>query len=145
MTAAPTQSYSPRGKVSHCVLAVIALAAACGLASSTVYSLLHPASVSTPVSLTWLSSADEASSAPIPLGTFTTGQGTGNRSITIAADNSVRLAEFGPKHDRFAATDVLRPGHRGDSLFLATKANGEIEVLDQRTLRYFGDIYRRTN
>jgi len=144
MSAASAHPPSPR-RLMHCLSAVVILIAAIGLDCYTAYRALHSPSVDVALPLTLLSTPDEIASISTPLGTFTTGNNPGDRSIVIAGDHAVRFAEFGPKGNRYESADVFQPGHQGDTLYLATRSNGAIEVIDQRTLRYFGDVYRRAN
>lgn len=146
MSASPDNPGStPQGGYAHCILAGVILIAALALVSYTTHSALQTDSVNVTTPLTLLTSPDEIASTTTPLGTFTTGDKPGDRSIVIAADHTVQFVEFGPKGNRFKATDAIQPGHRNDTLYLTTKANGNIEVIDLSTLRYFGDVYRRTN
>lgn len=144
MSASPASPPRPGGLL-RCILAGLLLAVALAFAGRTVYSALHPALVDAGPAVALLTSPDDIASAPIPVGTFATGSNPGDRRIVIATDHTVRFSEIGPKADRYDATDVIRPAHRDGALYLATKANGPIEVLDNRSLRYFDDVYRRTN
>jgi hypothetical protein len=77
------------------------------------------------------------------VGHYTTGDGTGDRSITVRPGGEIEFAEQGSANPLLNNRDTYTLGRSDNRRCLATRASGVIEIFDSDTLLYFGDSYRR--
>jgi hypothetical protein len=77
------------------------------------------------------------------VGTYLTGDQTGDRSITVQPDGHVIFAEIGSSNPVLNNRDTYRLGRRGQQLCLVTAGSGVIDLVDHDNFLYFGDNYRR--
>lgn len=77
-------------------------------------------------------------------GYYATGTDAGDRAIVIKSDGSAELWLLGPKNRPRQRTNcTFNLGRREGKLYLALKPRGQIEIINQSSLKLYGDTYRR--
>lgn len=110
----------------------------------TIYAVTSTDSVNVRPNVTLLTDAKEIASRRTEIvGTYVTGDRTGDRSITIRSDGRVAFAELGRSGGGGELTDTYQLGRRGTKLCLVTGDGSVIDVVNLESLSYFRDNYRR--
>lgn len=97
---------------------------------------VHEAVPTTPIT----DAAELAARQRDVVGTFTTGTGPGERTLTVHADGRIEFGETGGGHSFSDTYELVR---RGKAFCLVTRASGAVDVVNIDTLSYSRDTYRR--
>lgn len=128
----------------HRGIAATILIAGLALNGYTLYSVFYTESVNEAPVVTLLTEpADIATRTQMVVGTYATGEKTGDRTIIIQGDGQVRFTQLGSSNVVLNNRDTYHIGRKGERFALATAESGVIEVFDPDTLIYYRDIYKR--
>jgi hypothetical protein len=120
------------------------LAAGLLINAYTIYSVTYVQSVNVKPNVTLLTDAREITARRTELvGTYVTGDRTGDRVISLQADGHVQFAEVGRPGSMSEVKDTYQIGRRGPKLCLVTGDGSVIDVVNLENLTYFRDTYRR--
>lgn len=113
----------------------------------TLYSALYVDDVNRVPALTPITSQTEVQDYRQRFaGQYVTGNEPGDRGITLEANGSLRLFQFGDQHRVLnASTFDYVLGRRERRIFISVHGVGQIEVPDTQRLIFFGDTYKRAN
>lgn len=143
---APETMEQPAGQRRGTQRAIAAGILAVGLLINayTIYSVTYVQSVNAKPNVTLLTDAKEIAARRTELvGTYVTGDRTGDRVITLQADGRVTFSELGRPGSLSELTDTYQIGRRGAKLCLVTGDGSVIDVANLENLSYFRDSYRR--
>jgi hypothetical protein len=120
------------------------LAAGLLINAYTIYSVTYVQSVNVKPNVTLLTEPKEIAARRTELvGTYVTGDRTGDRVISLQADGHVQFAEIGRPGSMSEVKDTYQIGRRGPKLCLVTGDGSVIDVVNLESLTYFRDSYRR--
>lgn len=127
-------------------IALLLLVAGVALGLHALYTAIHHESVDPSLPVTALADpAEIAARGREAIGTYATGEQTGDRVITITAEGKIKFLEIGSKDDFANNTDTFTLGRRDKYLSLVTAVSGVVEFRNLDTLVYYRDTYRRTH
>ena len=127
----------------HAIAAAI-LVAGLALNGYTLYSVFYTESVNEKPAVTLLTDPAEISAhQPDVVGTYATGDQSGDRTITITAGGKINFAEVGAHTGYNDNADAFRLGRLGKNFCLTTVDSGLVEIVNIDTLVYYRDTYKR--
>jgi hypothetical protein len=140
----PLETPAKGGASNFAIAAAILFAGLC-LNGYTIYAVSYSQTVNVQPAVTLLTDPAEISARKgDAVGTFATGNQSGDRTITIEASSRITFAEVGGHKAYSESADTIRIGRIGKDLCLKTVDNGVIEVVNIDTLVYYRDTYKRT-
>jgi hypothetical protein len=137
MAAAPPPS---RPGMGYALLAIALL-----INVYTVYSIFsRPPQVDDKSDVVYVADAAEiAQKQQAVAGTYATGNTRGNRILVIGADGSLQYSEIGAPGNPPPWTGTYRVGSRNQNLCLSVNGGSVVDVIDNNTLMYYRDTFRR--
>jgi hypothetical protein len=140
----PETAPAARRAAPHRGIAATILVAGLALNGYTLYSVFYTESVNVPPVVTLLTApADIVARTNAVVGTYTTGDKPGDRTITVKADGSVNFSQLGSTNVLLNNSDTYKVGKRDDKFCLSTVESGVIEIVDSDTVLYYRDVYKR--
>lgn len=135
---------TPPRRSSHRGIALAILVAGLAVNGYTLYSIFYTDTVNdAPVVALLTEPAELAAVAREVVGTYATGNRTGDRVIVVEPDGRVRFSEIGSKNSILNNTTTYRLGRQLRKLCLTTADSGIIDLIDSSTLVYYRDTYHR--
>jgi hypothetical protein len=127
----------------HAIAAAI-LVAGLALNGYTLYSVFYTQSVNEKPAITLLTDPAELSAHQHDaVGTYATGDQSGDRTIAVSAGGKIVFAEVGAHTGYNDNTDTYRLGRLGKNFCLTTVDSGVVEIVNIDTLIYYRDTYKR--
>ncbi len=135
---------APSTRPPHRAIAVAILLGGLALNAYTLHSVFHVDSVHDKPAVSVITDAAELTRrGPEVVGSFATGDQTGDRILRVTAEGGITFSELGPTIGQPSDTDAYRLARRSTKICLATRRSGIVDVLNIDTMVYYGDTYRR--
>lgn len=135
---------APSTRPPHRAIAAVILLGGLALNAYTLHSVFQVDSVHDRPAVSVITDAAELiRRGPEVVGTFATGDQTGDRILRVTAEGGITFSELGPTIGQRPDTDAYRLARRTTKICLATRRSGIVDVLNIDTMVYYGDTYRR--